>query len=50
MDAETAKRRQNPFALERIRYYSFDAQGVMTLTTRYDNGKDAVVGKWKRQG
>ena len=48
MDAETAKRRQNPFALERIRYYSFDEQGVMTLSTRYNNGKDAVVGKWKR--
>jgi hypothetical protein len=48
MDAETARRRQNPFALERIRYYSFDEQGILSLTTRYDDGKEAVVSRWKK--
>ena len=48
MDAETARRRQNPFALERIRYYSFDEQGILALATRYDNGKEAVVSRWKK--
>lgn len=48
MDPETAKRRQNPFALERIRYYTIDAQGILTLATRYNDGKDAVTSKWKK--
>ena len=48
MDPQTAARRQTPFALEPVRYYSFDEQGLLTLSTRYDDGKDAVVGKWKK--
>ena len=48
MDPQTAARRQNPFALERIRYYSFDDQGILALATRYDNGSEAVVSKWKK--
>lgn len=48
MDAGLAAKRANPFALERIRYYSFNPDGTLTLTTRYDNGKDAVIGVWKR--
>jgi hypothetical protein len=48
MDAETAARRQNPFALERIRYFSFDEQGILTLLTRYNDGKDAVSSRWKK--
>jgi len=48
MDAGLAAKRANPFALERIRYYTFNPDGTLTLLTRYDNGKDAVVGVWKR--
>jgi len=48
MDAGLAAKRANPFALERIRYYTFNPDGTLTLLTRYDNGKDAVVGIWKR--
>lgn len=48
MSAGLAAKRGNPFALERIRYYAFNPDGTLSLSTRYDNGKDAVVGVWKR--
>jgi hypothetical protein len=48
-DADLAKRKANPFALERTRYYSVDnTSGVLTLMTRYDNGKNAATSKWRR--
>ena len=47
-DAALAAKRANPFALERIRYYTFNADGTLSLATRHDNGKDAVVSTWKR--
>jgi hypothetical protein len=47
-DAELAARRNNPFALERPRFYAVDADGLLTLTTRYDDGKDAAVSRWKK--
>lgn len=48
-DPDLAAKRSNPFALERTRFYSLDTNGVMTLTTRYDNGKDAATSRWKRE-
>jgi hypothetical protein len=48
-DPDLAARRANPFALERPRYYSLDTNGVMTLTTRYDNGKDAATSRWRKE-
>jgi hypothetical protein len=47
-DPKLAAQRANPFALERIRYYDLPGDGTLTLSTRYDNGKDAVVSHWKR--
>jgi hypothetical protein len=47
-DANAAAARANPFALERTRYYDFAADGTLTLTTRHDDGKDAVVSRWKK--
>lgn len=47
-DPDLAARRANPFALERPRFYAFDADGTLTLTSRYDSGKDAAVGRWKK--
>lgn len=47
-DAKAAAGRANPFALERTRYYDFAADGSLTLTTRHDDGKDAVVSRWKK--
>jgi hypothetical protein len=47
-DAELAARRNNPFALERPRYYAVDADGLLTLTTRYDDGTAAAVSRWKK--
>jgi len=47
-DAGLAAKRANPFALERIRYYTFNADGTLSLATRHDNGRDAVVSTWKR--
>lgn len=49
-DPDLAARRANPFALERVRYYSFDADGTLTLTTRHDNGREASVSRWKKSG
>jgi hypothetical protein len=47
-DPELAARRANPFALERVRYYAIGDDGTLLLSTRHDNGKDAVVSRWKR--
>jgi hypothetical protein len=47
-DAELAARRNNPFALERPRFYAVDGDGLLTLTTRYDDGQDAAVSRWKK--
>jgi hypothetical protein len=47
-DPKLAAARANPFALERIRYYDLRADGMLTLSTRYDTGKEAAVSLWKR--
>jgi len=47
-DAELAARRKNPFALEHPRYYAVGADGLLSLTTRYDDGTDAAVSRWKK--
>jgi hypothetical protein len=47
-DPDLAARRDNPFALERVRYYSLEPDGTLRLATRYDNGKDASVSRWKK--
>ena len=46
-DPKLAAARANPFALERIRYYTLDGD-VLTLATRHDNGRDAATSRWKR--
>jgi elongation factor Ts len=38
----------NPLALEHTRYYSVASNGVLTLTTRHENGKEATRATWKR--
>jgi hypothetical protein len=48
-DADLAARRENPFALEHVRIYSIDQNGVLTLSTRYENGKDAGTSTWRKQ-
>ena len=47
-DPKLAEARANPFALERLRYYVFAADGTLTLSTRHDNGQDAAVSRWKK--
>jgi hypothetical protein len=47
-DPELAAKRSNPFALERVRYYTLEPDGTLRLATRYDNGKDASVSRWKK--
>ena len=47
-DPTLATQRANPFALERVRYYTFGADGTLTLSTRYDNGQNAAVSRWKK--
>jgi len=47
-DPELAARRNNPFALERSRHYALGDDGILTLTTRYDDGKDAATSRWKK--
>ena len=47
-DKELAAQRANPFALERARFYAFSISGELTLSTRYDDGKDALVSRWKK--
>lgn len=49
LDPALAARRGNPFAVERMRSYAIDADGVLTLRTRHDNGADAATSRWKRQ-
>ena len=48
LDPALAARRANPFALERVRYYNLGADGVLTLTTRHDSGRDAATSRWQR--
>lgn len=48
MDAGVAAKRNNPLAAERERYYKFDADGTLILSTRYPDGKEASIGRWKR--
>ena len=47
-DPKLAAKRANPFALERIRYYRFDADDQLELATRHENGAEAVIARWKR--
>jgi len=47
-DPALAAARADPFALERLRYYAFGADGTLTLATRHDNGQDAAVSRWKK--
>ena len=46
-DPTLAANRANPFALERVRYYTLDG-GVLTLMTRHDNGVNASTSRWRR--
>jgi hypothetical protein len=46
-DPALAASRANPFALERVRYYSLD-EGLLTLMTRHDNGVNASTSRWRR--
>lgn len=48
-DPDLAARRANPFAIERVRYYAFETDGILRLSTRYDSGAEAVVSRWKRE-
>lgn len=48
LDAELAARRANPLALEHTRYYDVGANGVLTLITRHENGREASRSTWKR--
>lgn len=47
-DPDLAARRANPLALERVRYYTIGSDGVLTLKTRHDNGRDAATSRWQR--
>ena len=47
-DPDLAARRANPFTLERVRYYTFGAEGGLTLTTRHEDGTDAATARWKK--
>lgn len=47
LDAGLAARRANPFALERVRYYNIGADGILTLTTRHESGRDAATSRWQ---
>ena len=47
-DPKLAEARANPFALERVRYYTLEPDGTLRLATRYDNGRDASVSRWKK--
>ena len=48
-DPTLAAQRANPFALERVRYYTFGTDGTLTLSTRYEDGKNASVSRWKKE-
>jgi hypothetical protein len=45
---ELAAERANPFALERVRYYTFENAGELTLSSKYDDGHNASVTRWKK--
>jgi hypothetical protein len=47
-DPALAASRANPFALERTRYYELGADGSLLLSSRYDDGRDASVSRWKK--
>jgi hypothetical protein len=47
-DADLVDLRRNPFALQHRRHYEFASDGTLTLSARYDTGKDAAVGRWKK--
>jgi hypothetical protein len=47
-DPDLAAKKANPFALERVRYYTLEPDGTLRLSTRYDNGKDASVSHWEK--
>ena len=47
-DPKLAAARANPFALERPRFYALSPEGVLTLTTRYDDGTDAATSRWRK--
>jgi len=48
LDADLAARRANPLAVEHTRYYSVSSNGILTLITRHENGKEATRSTWKR--
>lgn len=47
-DADLVDLRRNPFALQHRRHYEFASDGTLTLSARYDTGKDAAVGRWRK--
>ena len=47
-DPKLAAARANPFALERVRYYTFEGDGTLRLATKYDSGSEAIVSRWQR--
>ena len=47
-DRDLDARRKNPFALERTRHYTVEADGILRLATRYEDGKEALVSRWKK--
>lgn len=47
-DPKLAAARANPFALERPRFYALSSEGVLTLSTRYDDGSDAATSRWRK--
>ena len=48
LSSDAAALRANPLALEHMRYYTLGSDGILTLTTRYENGKEATRTTWKR--
>ena len=48
LDADAAVLRANPLALEHLRYYTVGSNGILTLTTRFENGKEATRTTWRR--
>jgi len=48
LSADLAALRANPLAIEHTRYYVIGSDGILTLTTRHPNGKEATRSTWKR--
>jgi hypothetical protein len=48
LDPEAAALRANPLSLEHTRYYSVASNGILTLITKYENGREATRSTWKR--